>query len=122
MKTLLAKFKVGSTTNFGNDNVEANLSPVISDSPENKSFSKYTPSGAIKLHITNPDAVGFFEPAEEYFVQFSKANGSPGNGPTYTVAQLVEFGNYLLSTYEVKDHHGLTREVSHADRCNWEGI
>lgn len=74
MKTLLAKFKVGSTTNFGNNNVEANLTPVISGSEENKSFSMYTPSGSIKLHITNPDAVEFFEPSAEYFVEFRKAN------------------------------------------------
>jgi hypothetical protein len=73
MKTLLTKFKVGSTTNFGNNNVEANLSPVISGSEENKSFSLYTPSGAIKLHITNPDAIDFFEPGAEYFAEFRKA-------------------------------------------------
>lgn len=73
-KTLLAKFKVGSTTNFGNNNVEANLSPVIGGSDENKSFSLYTPIGAIKLHITNPDALDFFEPAGEYYVEFRKAD------------------------------------------------
>jgi len=73
MNTLLAKFKVGSTTNFGNNNVEANLSPVISNSEDNKSFSLYTPSGSIKLHITNPAALDFFEPAAEYYVEFRKA-------------------------------------------------
>lgn len=73
MKSLLCKFKVGSTTNFGNNNVEANLSPVAYGSKENESFSIYTPQGAIKIHITNPEAVGFFEPAEEYFVEFRKA-------------------------------------------------
>ena len=73
MKTLLAKFKVGSTTNFGNNNLQANLSPVVSGSEENKSFSIYTPSGEIRLHITNPDALDFFEPAAEYYVEFKKA-------------------------------------------------
>lgn len=73
MQILLAKFKVGSTTNFGNNNIEANLSPVISGSEENKSFSIYTPSGSIKLHITNPDAINFFEPSAEYYVEFKKA-------------------------------------------------
>lgn len=73
MKDLLCKFKVGSTTNFGNNNVEANLSPVVQGSEENKSFSMYTPQGAIKLHITNPDALDFFEPAAEYYVKFTKA-------------------------------------------------
>lgn len=72
MKSLLCKFKVGSTTNFGNNNVEANLSPVTYGSKENESFSVYTPQGAIKLHITNPDALDFFEPAAEYYVEFRK--------------------------------------------------
>jgi len=73
MKTLLTKFKVGSTTNFGNNNVEANLSPVIGGSEENKSFSLYTPSGSIKLHITNPEVTDFFEAGAEYYVEFKKA-------------------------------------------------
>ena len=72
MKTLLTKFKVGSTTNFGNNNVEANLSAVTYDSEENKSFSIYTPNGSIKLHITNPEALDFFEPATEYHVEFKR--------------------------------------------------
>lgn len=76
MKTLLCKFKVGSTTNFGNNNIEANLSPVISGingNDENKSFSLYTPSGSIKLLVNNPTAVDFFEPGAEYYVEFRKA-------------------------------------------------
>ena len=73
MKTIVAKFKVGSTTNFGNSNLEANLTPVTSGSEENKSFSMYTPSGSIMLHITNPDAIDFFEAAAEYYVEFRKA-------------------------------------------------
>lgn len=73
MKTLLTKFKVGSTTNFGNNNLQANLTPVIGDKGENKSFSLYTPSGEIRLHITNPEVLDFFEPAAEYYVEFRKA-------------------------------------------------
>ena len=71
--TLAAKFKVGSVTNFGNDNQNVNLSPVINDKEENKSFSLYTPSGKIEMHITNPDAIDFFVPGDEYFVNFIKA-------------------------------------------------
>lgn len=72
--TILAKFKVGSTTDFGNDNLEVKMTPVIGDSEENKSFSKYTPSGDIRLHITNPAVLGFFEAGKQYFVEFSKAD------------------------------------------------
>lgn len=73
MKTLLAKFKVGSTVNFGNNNVEANLSAVTATCEENKTFSLYTPSASIKILVNNPEAVDFFEPGEEYLIEFKKA-------------------------------------------------
>lgn len=73
MKNLQAKFKVGSVTNFGNNNVEANLSAVVNDSEENKSFSIYTPSASVKIHITNPDALDFFEAGKEYVATFTKS-------------------------------------------------
>lgn len=71
--SILTKFKVGSVTNYGNKNEGVNLSPVASGSEENKSFSLYTPTGKIELAINNPDAVGFFIPGEEYYVEFRKA-------------------------------------------------
>ena len=74
MKTLLTKFKVGSVTDFGNNNVEARLSAVTNSSEENKSFSIYTPGASISIHITNPEALDFFEAGEEYFIEFKKAN------------------------------------------------
>ncbi len=49
------------------------LRPVYGDTPENKTWSKYTPSGEVKLYITNPAAADAFEVGEEYFVDFSKA-------------------------------------------------
>lgn len=72
MKTLLAKFKVGSTVDFGNNNVKANLSAVTNDSPENRSFSIYTPSASVEIHITNPEALDFFKAGEEYTCEFKK--------------------------------------------------
>lgn len=71
--TILAKFKVGSTTDFGNNNQEVKMTPVIGRSEENKSFSMYTPSGEIRLHITNPAVLDFFKAAGEYYVEFKKA-------------------------------------------------
>jgi len=73
MDTLLAKFKVGSVVNYGNNNIEANLSAVTNTSEENKTFSIYTPNATVKMHITNPDALNFFEPGEEYICTFEKA-------------------------------------------------
>jgi len=72
MKTLLAKFKVGSVTDYGNNNIEANLSAVTNSSEENKTFSIYTPNASVKIHITNPDALDFFEAGKEYVCMFEK--------------------------------------------------
>ncbi len=74
MQTILAKFKVGSVTNYGNNNHGVKLTPVVSGSKENESFSMYTPTGEISMHITNPSAIGFFEAGKEYYVQFSAAD------------------------------------------------
>lgn len=72
-KSILAKFKVGSTTDYGNNNLNVKMSPVVNGSEENKSFSIYTPSGSIEMHITNPDVLGFFEAGKEYYVEFKPA-------------------------------------------------
>lgn len=72
MKSLIAKFKVGSVTDFGNNNHEVKMTPVVSGSEENKSFSMYTPSGDCRLHITNPNAIGFFSASDECYVVFVK--------------------------------------------------
>jgi len=77
MTTLLAKFKVGSVTDFGHNNVEANLSAVTNDSEENKTFSIYTPNASLKMHITNPDALDFFEAGSEYICTFEKYVQTP---------------------------------------------
>ena len=71
--SVFTKFKVGSVTDFGNDNHNIKMSPVTNDNNLNKSFSMYTPSGSIEMHITNPNCIGFFEAGKEYYVEFKKA-------------------------------------------------
>jgi hypothetical protein len=71
-KTIRAKFNVTSITEYGNDggrNVK--LQAVIGGSEENNDFWKYTPSGSIEIHVSNPDLeIGF----GEYYVDFTKAD------------------------------------------------
>jgi len=69
---LRAKFVVSRLEIFvGNINVE--LLPAITGSEENKTFSKYTPSGKIALTITNEQAYDFFKIGKEYYIDFTKA-------------------------------------------------
>ena len=47
------------------------LTPIYSDSPEDRSFSDATPSGEIKLWITNKALHGKLHPGEVYVVDFT---------------------------------------------------
>ena len=67
-----AKFEVASITDFGTQK-EVNLQAVYGDGDANKEWSKYTPSGNIKINITNPDAFNQFEVGKDYYVTFEKA-------------------------------------------------
>jgi hypothetical protein len=39
--------------------------------PENAEWSRWTPSGSVKMQITNPAVVGAFEVGKDYFVDFT---------------------------------------------------
>jgi hypothetical protein len=68
-----AKFRCESVTQFvAQENVE--LRPVTQGSLENNSFSKYTPAGKLEMCITNPGAIGFFQPGKEYYLDITPAN------------------------------------------------
>lgn len=49
------------------------MSPVGSNSPENKKFWQFTPSGELKLGTVNPEAWKEFELGKEYYIDFSPA-------------------------------------------------
>jgi len=40
-------------------------------SDANKTWAKFTPSGNLKLHINNPEAMGKFVPGSYYFIDFT---------------------------------------------------
>ena len=52
-------------------NETVSLIPVYGDTAENKSWSKWTPSGSLSLMVNNPDAFGAFVPGKEYYVDIS---------------------------------------------------
>lgn len=53
--------------------VDVWLQPVFAGADEdaNKSWSKWTPSGEVKLQITNPEASSQFKVGRDYFVDFT---------------------------------------------------
>jgi hypothetical protein len=52
---------------------EIRLVPVWEQDGPNRQWSKATPSGELKMLITNPAAVDQFELGKDYFVDFTPA-------------------------------------------------
>lgn len=71
--TVRAKFKVEVIHDYPTTKtIEFNV--VTTGSEENKSFSKYTPSGKIQISIDKDAAAsGVFESGKEYYIDFSAA-------------------------------------------------
>jgi hypothetical protein len=74
MSIVKAKFFVEEITCFKDSKI-VNLSPVISDSEENKTYAKHTPAGHLTLNISHET------PACDYF----------------------DFGKYYIATFEAVD-------------------
>ncbi len=74
MPNIRAKFKCESV-NETEANKEAELCVVTTGSEENKSFSKYTPCGRIRINIDkDTEAANLFVPGKEYYVDFTEAD------------------------------------------------
>ena len=70
----MQKFKPGMDERELVEHVEVTLQPVYAEGPDDKSnadWSKWTPSGEVKLTITNKDAFDQFKIGRAYFVDFS---------------------------------------------------
>jgi len=73
MSKFVAKVRLISVTKDKDETTGTVVfTPVTEGCEENKSFSKYTPWGEIRLGITNPDLVPTFNPTDEYLVTFTK--------------------------------------------------
>ena len=42
------------------------------DNPEDNSFSKWTPSGLVDLHVTNPDVMSQIVVGKQFYVDFTE--------------------------------------------------
>lgn len=71
---ILSKWKCNAIRLYSNDPNGAKtyfFSPVTGGSDENRSFSKYTPSGELSMYVDNPECV--FEIGKEYYLTFEAA-------------------------------------------------
>jgi hypothetical protein len=76
MSTVRAKFKCDRAEKYfsGDDEcVTVYFNAVIDDSPENASWSKWTPSGQLQMTISNPALLEHFVPGKEYFLDIAEA-------------------------------------------------
>lgn len=63
-----AKFYVVETTQFANGDSKVRMLPVTGGSDENKSFSKYTPSGEFWMQVTVPETAALYKPGDEILI------------------------------------------------------
>ncbi len=49
---------------------------------EDNTYARWTPSGEIKLGITNPDLYGKFKPGQKFYVDFTEADIIPTSTET----------------------------------------
>lgn len=75
-----AKFQIRSVTpaeNYPQETIEmfaVTEKPFDSDgNSEDNSFAKWTPSGDLKIVITNPALLGKFQAGEKFYLDFTKA-------------------------------------------------
>ena len=77
--TIRAKFRLDEQANLtqgkkdGKYTIKANykFNAVADDTPENKLFWEWTPSGQIVLSCVNPDVLEELEIGKEYYVDFT---------------------------------------------------
>lgn len=75
LKTIRAKFYCQLTEDdFEYRQTRVELSPVTNGGEENKSFSKYTPSGHLQMNISHETkACNFFAEGAEYYLDITEA-------------------------------------------------
>ncbi len=80
MSEMRAKMVVDSVVPYGDDSETLTFRAVCKDDAydesgldENNTFSRFTPSADLKIHINNPALVGKFKQGESYYLDFTKA-------------------------------------------------
>ena len=75
-----AKFKCWAVTHGNDPNPNSFCARVQfmaaydDGNEDNKSWSKYTPSGSLDMYVTNPAAIEAFEPGKYYYLAITPAD------------------------------------------------
>lgn len=74
MSKVRAKFRCHFIQKADDDSYRTiHMSPVTADTPENKTWSKYTPGGQLQMVVSNPAAFDLFEQGKEYYIDIQAA-------------------------------------------------
>lgn len=74
-----AKMIVSSVERFGSSEklsltaVAKSTAYPADGTDEDNTFAKFSPSGSLTLHVTNPALLGKFNPGEKFYLDFTKA-------------------------------------------------
>ncbi|MFZ2125682.1 MAG: hypothetical protein WAV01_03585 [Candidatus Saccharimonadales bacterium] len=52
---------------------QVSLTCRYSDTPEDNSFAQATPTGNTSITVSNPALVGFFQPGQKFYLDFTEA-------------------------------------------------
>lgn len=77
--TMRAKFMVQEVSSYVGGHQKVSMLPVQGTQygsrgeNEDNTFSRYTPSGEIRMQISNPDLIGKIQPGDVYHIDFTKS-------------------------------------------------
>ena len=54
---------------------QVQFSCKYSDNPEDNSFAQDTPAGNMNITVSNPAVIGFFQPGDKFYLDFTKVEG-----------------------------------------------
>ncbi len=65
-----AKLTVEEVDLFENSEIVKMRAVYDSNTPEDNTYSKYTPSATLQMSVTNPSLFGYFRPGKKYYLDF----------------------------------------------------
>lgn len=80
MSSMIAKFRVSNVTTISESCEQLELS-AVSEKPfdgdgksDDNDFARWTPTGELKMSITNPNLIGKFKVGEKFYLNFTPAD------------------------------------------------